>query len=131
MPVVEGRSPVSSAVRDGLHKGDAQCAFENRTPRFASASMCGVCTSRYPRQPTQSFMSSTDRKSTFGFSVRPRVVEARAPPSHSRRVIICRTSYRRVLGRRGRRKGSDPVLPCHARVGQGSASCYFTHVVIS
>src|SRR5688572_13615936 len=69
MPVRAGLQPVSKAVRDGLHTGAAQCAFRNSTPLRARRSIFGVRTPGYPpRQPTQSFMSSTERKRTFGAS---------------------------------------------------------------
>jgi hypothetical protein len=42
--VVEGRSPVMIAARDGAHLGDGQCALVNNMPRRARRSMLGVCT---------------------------------------------------------------------------------------
>jgi len=56
-------------ARDGEQSGAAQWAFANAIPRFASRSMCGVLTCGCPpRNPTQSFKSSTAMKSTLGRS---------------------------------------------------------------
>src|SRR5437868_2774013 len=67
-PEVEGRNPVIKEARDGLHTGAAQYALVNSMPLAASRSMFGVLTSGCPpRQPIQSFRSSTAMKRTFGF----------------------------------------------------------------
>jgi len=69
MPVVDGRSPSITLVREGLQIGAWQWALVNSVPRFASASICGVRACGCPsRQPTQSFKSSMTINSTFGFS---------------------------------------------------------------
>ena len=55
------------AVRDGLQSGAAQWACSKSTPFLASPSMLGVFACGCPpRQPTQSFRSSTAMKRTFG-----------------------------------------------------------------
>jgi len=46
--VVEGRSPSITLVLDGLQIGAWQWAFAKSTPRAASASMLGVCTTGWP-----------------------------------------------------------------------------------
>ena len=70
MPVVEGLRPVMIAVRDGLHNGAAQYACSKRTPFSARRSIwgCLLPAGGPPRQPTQSFKSSTARNRTFGRS---------------------------------------------------------------
>lgn len=67
MPDVEGRIPVKTLVREGLHAGAAQWALVKSTPLFASLSRFGVCTpGRPPKQLAQSFRSSTAIKRMFG-----------------------------------------------------------------
>ena len=62
---MEARFPVNIAARLGPHLGLGAWALVKRSPRSASASMFGVGTRSEPRQPTQSFMSSTEMKRTF------------------------------------------------------------------
>ena len=86
MPVVEGRSPVSRLARDGLHRGDWQCALRNTVPRAARRSMFGVCACGWPpRQPTQSFKSSMAMKRTLGFGCAGTLAHGlRSQPQHER-----------------------------------------------
>ena len=57
------------AVRDGLQSGAAQWACSKRTPLRASLSMFGVFACGWPpRQPTLSFISSTEMNRTLGLS---------------------------------------------------------------
>ena len=57
------------ADRDGLQAGAGQCALVNNTPLAASRSKFGVFACGCPpRQPIQSFKSSTEMNSTFGLS---------------------------------------------------------------
>ena len=86
MPVVDGRSPVRMAVRDGLHFGEGACALVKRTPLSAKRSMFGVSALSYPSAPTQSFMSSTLRNRTFGRSC-PLVPHAARPATRSAGMI--------------------------------------------
>ena len=68
MPVVVGRLPVSSATRDGLQAGAAQCALVNSMPWEDSLSIFGVRACGWPPStPVQSFRSSMAMKSTLGF----------------------------------------------------------------
>ena len=60
MPVVDGRSPVMTEVREGLHSGDWQWALVNSVPRAASRSRFGVFTIGWPAQPMASLRCSSE-----------------------------------------------------------------------
>lgn len=76
-PVVDALLPVRIAARLGAHLGLGACAFVNKSPRLASASMFGVGTRSLPRHPIQSFMSSTEMNSTLGRVRSSEVAEVR------------------------------------------------------
>src|SRR4051812_21989623 len=103
MPVVEGRRPVNSAVREGLQTGAAQCAFVNTSPIAASRSKLGVFTLvRSPRTLTQSFRSSIETNRMFG---RAGSAASRAPasamaPTTTRESDIRRVGMKSVFVRR-------------------------------
>ncbi len=66
-PVVDGRRPLISAVRDGPQWGDAVWAFMKTVPCAASRSIWGVFVFGCPpMKPTQSFKSSMEIIRTFG-----------------------------------------------------------------
>ena len=52
--------PVAKVARAGMQIGLQQYAFENRTPRPASASMWGVWASALPWQPSTLVLCSSD-----------------------------------------------------------------------
>src|SRR3954467_11063009 len=76
------------AALEGLQTGAAQYAFVKSMPFAASRSMFGVFTSGWPpRQPIQSFRSSTAMKRTFGllFVAPGRTAEVATAERKSRR----------------------------------------------
>jgi hypothetical protein len=54
------------AERVGVQNTPGACAFMKFTPLLANRSMLGVTACSYPIAPTQSFMSSSAKNSTFG-----------------------------------------------------------------
>src|SRR5438309_7711195 len=83
MPLVEGRTPVMTARRDGWHEGEAQCALANNVPRASNRSMFGA---RIPVRPpiTQSLRSSMAMKRMLGLAA-----GAAEPPitPHARSIV--------------------------------------------
>jgi hypothetical protein len=63
--VVEGRNPVSKAVREGWHHGAGACALEKVTERTAKRSRLGVFAAGNPMAPIHGRRSSTAMKSTL------------------------------------------------------------------
>jgi hypothetical protein len=83
-PDVDGRIPVIMEAREGLHAGAGQKARENTTLSEARASSRGVFASGCPpRKPVQSFISSIQIKSIFGWSF----LLFRHPDSAARKAI--------------------------------------------
>src|SRR4051812_2216472 len=76
--------------REGLQSGAWQCALAKSVPRLASRSMFGVFAWGWPpRQPTQSFRSSTARKRMLGAPLGAASGGESTPP------VVARASQRR------------------------------------
>ena len=64
------------ALREGLQAGAGQWALVKSVPRLARRSTLGVSACLCPRQPTQSFQSSTEMNSTLGMFFSSSVVRS-------------------------------------------------------
>src|SRR6516164_6269648 len=114
MPVVVGRSPVSTLEREGLHSGAWQCALVKSVPRRPRRSMFGVTACGWPpRQPTQSFRSSTAMNRTFG-RCSPAIVDVAAEAQAA--AIRESAENHRIASRSPPPKCGDGAAPTRAGI---------------